>query len=149
MGGLGERRPLREAPGEAALEAGREGGRDGGRALEAFPDAGRVGAHPDDPRRAADVIEGDAFDLTRTLGAEAPRFAGIISGLPLLNFPLSKRNLLIEGAMARLQPGGPLVQFSYGLEPPVHACSRFKVARAATVWANLPPARIWLYSPAR
>ena len=94
------------------------------------------------------VIEGDAFDLVRTLGAEAPRFAGIISGLPLLNFPLSKRNLLIDGALARLQPGGPLVQFSYGLEPPVRACSKFKVARAATVWANLPPARIWLYSPA-
>ena len=32
--------------------------------------------------------------------------------------------------------------------PPVRACSKFKVARAATVWANLPPARIWLYSPA-
>src|SRR5690349_10301166 len=62
------------------------------------------------------VIEGDAFDLVHTLGREHTEpFAGIVSGLPLLNFPPHKRLALIEGALDRLKHGSPLVQFSYGL----------------------------------
>jgi phosphatidylethanolamine/phosphatidyl-N-methylethanolamine N-methyltransferase len=91
------------------------------------------------------VIEGDAFNLTHTLNGLDQPFAGIISGLPLLNFPMSKRLALVNGALARLAPGAPLVQFSYGLEPPVKAPRGYGVVRAAFVWANLPPARVWVY----
>ena len=52
------------------------------------------------------VIHGDAFDLARTLGARhAERFAGIVSGLPLLNFPVSRRHSYIEALCQRLLPG--------------------------------------------
>ncbi len=93
-----------------------------------------------------DVIEGDAFDLVHTLGRErdAP-FAGIVSGLPLLNFPLHKRTALIEGALSQLKPGAPFVQFSYGLNAPAQPPKGFAVRRAALVWKNLPPARVWVY----
>ena len=53
------------------------------------------------------VIQGDAFDLARTLGARgAEPFAGIVSGLPLLNFPMAQRRALVDGALDRLAPQG-------------------------------------------
>jgi phosphatidylethanolamine/phosphatidyl-N-methylethanolamine N-methyltransferase len=92
------------------------------------------------------VIQGDAFDLAHTLGARdhAP-FAGIISGLPLLNFPMTRRRALVDGALARLAPNAPLVQFSYGMHAPVVPPPGYSVHNAAFVWANLPPARVWVY----
>jgi phosphatidylethanolamine/phosphatidyl-N-methylethanolamine N-methyltransferase len=92
------------------------------------------------------VIEGDAFDLTHTLGGKAhEKFAAIVSGLPLLNFPVSRRRLYMEGIGRLLLPGAPFVQFSYGLQAPVKPPPGHSVTRAALVWANLPPARVWVY----
>jgi phosphatidylethanolamine/phosphatidyl-N-methylethanolamine N-methyltransferase len=90
------------------------------------------------------VVRGDAFDLERTLGSPVP-FAGIVSGLPLLNHPPERRRMLIEGALARLAIGAQYVQFSYGWEPPIPAPAGTTVHRAALVWRNLPPARVWVY----
>jgi len=93
-----------------------------------------------------DVIQGDAFDLAHTLGAKAQApFSAIVSGLPLLNFPLARRRRFMEGIIPLLAPGAPLIQFSYGMQAPVVAPPGFGVSRAATVWANLPPARVWVY----
>lgn len=92
------------------------------------------------------VIRGDAFHLGETLGdINGAPYAGVISGLPLLNWPMAARRALIEDAFHRLSPGAPLVQFSYGLTPPVPASDGFAVRRAAVVWANIPPARVWVY----
>lgn len=92
------------------------------------------------------VVQGDAFDLGRTLnGRDREPFAAIISGLPLLNFPMTSRRALIDGALARLAPGAPLVQFSYGMHAPVAPPEGYCVIRAGLVWANLPPARVWVY----
>lgn len=95
------------------------------------------------------VIQGDAFDLDKTLGAPgtasgAP-FAAVVSSLPLINFPNAMRLALLDGIFARLAPGAPFVQFSYRLTPPVAPPPGITVARAATVWLNLPPARVWAY----
>ena len=73
------------------------------------------------------------------------QFAAIISGIPLLNHPADKRSALVEAAFRRLQPGGPMVQFSYGLFAPVKPPRGISVRRAAYVWANLPPASVWVY----
>jgi phosphatidylethanolamine/phosphatidyl-N-methylethanolamine N-methyltransferase len=92
------------------------------------------------------VIEGDAFDLGRTLGPSAePSFSAIVSGLPLLNFPFPRRHGFVEAACRLLGPGAPLVQFSYGMNAPVSPPSGFAVKKTALVWANLPPARVWVY----
>ena len=91
------------------------------------------------------VIQGDAFDLNRTLGSRSgERFAAIVSGIPLLNFSPARRRTYVEGLMHRLMPGAPLIQFSYGMQAPVAAPDGFSADCAALVWANLPPARVWV-----
>jgi phosphatidylethanolamine/phosphatidyl-N-methylethanolamine N-methyltransferase len=92
----------------------------------------------------ARVINGDAFQLERTLG-HARAFRAIVSSLPLLNFPAAAREKLIGDIFARLEPGAPFVQFSYGLHSPVVPPQGATVSRAAVIWLNLPPARVWVY----
>ena len=95
------------------------------------------------------VIEGDAFDLDRMLPPdESGPLAGIVSGLPLLNFPPANRRALILSSLARMSPGRPFVQFSYGMTAPVAVDSDISVEQAGLVLANLPPARIWVYRQA-
>jgi phosphatidylethanolamine/phosphatidyl-N-methylethanolamine N-methyltransferase len=92
------------------------------------------------------VIRGDAFDFAHTLDlADGARYAAIVSGLPLLNHPVARRHALIESVLARLQPGGPYIQFSYGTKPPIPAPAGASVKRAALILMNLPPARVWVY----
>jgi phosphatidylethanolamine/phosphatidyl-N-methylethanolamine N-methyltransferase len=92
------------------------------------------------------VIRGDAFDLARTLGPSSPAlFSAIISGLPLLNFPQAERARFLEQVFARLAPGAPFVQFSYGMHPPVPPPTGASVVRTAFVAMNIPPARVWVY----
>jgi phosphatidylethanolamine/phosphatidyl-N-methylethanolamine N-methyltransferase len=92
------------------------------------------------------VIEGDAYDLPRTLPAAfAGPFAAIVSSLPLLNREPEARLRLVRDLIGRLSPGGGLIQFSYGPKPPVAAAKGFSVKRTAFVPFNLPPAQVWLY----
>lgn len=112
-------------------------------AIEADPDLARLmrGRFP-----RLRVVEGDAFDLDRTLPAgESGPLAATVSGLPLLNFPPARRRALIASALARSPSGGPFVQFSYGFTAPVPADRELHVKQAAFVLANLPPARVWVY----
>jgi phosphatidylethanolamine/phosphatidyl-N-methylethanolamine N-methyltransferase len=95
------------------------------------------------------VVQGDAFDLSATLGARhAEPFAAMVSGIPLLNFPPARRRAYVEGLAQRLAPGAPLIQFSYGLHSPVAPPPGFSVRRAAFVLNNIPPARVWVYCKA-
>jgi phosphatidylethanolamine/phosphatidyl-N-methylethanolamine N-methyltransferase len=94
----------------------------------------------------ARVLQGDAFRFAELLDASVDQpYAAIVSGLPLLNFPVETRRKLIEGALARLAPGAPYIQFSYGMHPSIPATDRYTVKRAALVWKNLPPARVWVF----
>ena len=99
------------------------------------------------------VIQGDAFDLDAALGPVAAAcgrepYAAIVSGLPLLNFPMAMRHRLLQGVAARLKPGAPFIQFSYGLHAPVTPPDGHVVSQAAFAWANMPPARVWVYRKA-
>jgi phosphatidylethanolamine/phosphatidyl-N-methylethanolamine N-methyltransferase len=96
--------------------------------------------------RGVKVIVGDAFDLNKTLnGRITEPFAAVVSGIPLLNSPKPMRESFVGGALHHLGQGAPLIQFSYGLEPPVSPPSGAAVKMAAMVWNNLPPARVWVY----
>jgi phosphatidylethanolamine/phosphatidyl-N-methylethanolamine N-methyltransferase len=92
------------------------------------------------------VIRGNAFDLASigTANFDQP-LAAIVSGLPLLNFPLRQRNALLQDALSLLEPGAPFIQFSYGLQKPVAVPDGASVRHAALVWNNLPPAHVWVY----
>jgi phosphatidylethanolamine/phosphatidyl-N-methylethanolamine N-methyltransferase len=92
------------------------------------------------------VIRGDAFDLDKTLGDRAgDKLCAIVSSLPLVNFPAAMGSALLRDAFERLAPGAPFVQFSYRLKPPVAPPPGIALERAAVIWLNLPPARVWVY----
>jgi phosphatidylethanolamine/phosphatidyl-N-methylethanolamine N-methyltransferase len=97
----------------------------------------------------ARVIQGDAYDLPRTLASyEGQPIAAIVSSLPLLNQPPALRVKLIEDAFALMGPSGVFVQFTYGVHSPVprEACAnRFGARAGPPIWRNLPPARVWTY----
>ena len=96
--------------------------------------------------RGVHVISGDAFDLGKTFGSRfsAP-FIGAVSGVPLLNFNVAQRQTFLNGVLARLKPGAPYVQFSYGVHCPVAPPAGVSVTQAAYIFFNLPPARVWVY----
>ena len=92
------------------------------------------------------VIHGSAFDVAK-IWAERnlPPIAGIVSGLPLLNFPKELGTGLIRDALALLAPGASYVQFTYSQRPSVPAPEGARVSLAKRVWLNVPPASVWVY----
>jgi phosphatidylethanolamine/phosphatidyl-N-methylethanolamine N-methyltransferase len=92
------------------------------------------------------VIQGDAFDLDKTLGGRLNGpLAAVVSSLPLINFPMEVRTALLDDLFRRLAPGAPFVQFSYRIKPPVPAPRGVELKRVALIWLNIPPARVWVY----
>jgi phosphatidylethanolamine/phosphatidyl-N-methylethanolamine N-methyltransferase len=95
------------------------------------------------------IIQGDAYDLPRTLQDFAGQpIAAFVSSLPLLNQPLHRREKLIDDAFALMGQDGLFVQFTYGLLSSLlsESCARRYSARfGAPIWLNLPPARVWTY----
>jgi len=99
--------------------------------------------------RRARVVQGDAFDLDRALGMNhASLFGAIVSGVPLLNHSIPRRQAFMQGLLKRLMPGAPLIQFSYGANAPVPPLPGYSVARTAMVFANIPPAKVCVYRKA-
>ncbi|PLX38735.1 MAG: phospholipid methyltransferase [Hyphomicrobiales bacterium] len=92
------------------------------------------------------VLQGDAYALVSTLGDLDQPIASIVSSLPLFTRPLPQRQSFIRDAMSRLEPGAPLIQFSYALVPPVTAvhCG-CQLDKTDWIISNLPPARVWTY----
>jgi phosphatidylethanolamine/phosphatidyl-N-methylethanolamine N-methyltransferase len=97
----------------------------------------------------ATVVQGDAYDLPRTLAAFwGKRVTAIVSSLPLLNETPARRFKLFEDAFELMGPQGLFVQFTYGLKSPIprEACvNRFAGRCSAPIWRNIPPARVWSY----
>ncbi len=90
------------------------------------------------------VVQGDAFAFERHLPAGA-QVAAVVSGVPLLNFPLSQRRALITRSLALQGPGGRFIQLSYGWRPPISAA--FGIApQKIIVWRNFPPAHVWTFT---
>ncbi len=93
------------------------------------------------------VITGDAFELGRTLGdAAGLTFDSVISGLPLLNFPVPQRVAYLEDLLNRIPAGRPVVQLTYGpLSPVPPGRGNYTVKRLHFVIRNIPPTQLWLY----
>jgi phosphatidylethanolamine/phosphatidyl-N-methylethanolamine N-methyltransferase len=90
----------------------------------------------------ATVIQGDAFAFEKYL-PDAARISAVVSGVPLLNFPLWRRKFLIDHALAAQNAGGRFIQLSYGWKPPIDPGRR--ELTKSIVWRNFPPAHIWTY----
>lgn len=93
------------------------------------------------------VVEADAFGWVKE-AADLP-FSAVVSSLPLLNFPDDNVIELFKALQAKLPPDAPILQFSYGAASPVAAPEGRVAVKVATVWKNVPPARVWRFEPAR
>ncbi len=102
-----------------------------------------------DASRRVRVIQGDAYDLPRTLAPFAGQpVAAVVSSLPLLNQPPHRRQKLIGDAFALMGPSGVFVQFTYGLLSPIprEVCANlYSAVRSRPILLNLPPAFVWTY----
>jgi phosphatidylethanolamine/phosphatidyl-N-methylethanolamine N-methyltransferase len=92
------------------------------------------------------VEQGDALDIRGIHEGHDEPLAAIVSGLPLLNFPMLVRRQLLEDALTWLPSGAPFIQLSFGMSPPVPSGVRWSVRRAGVVLRNIPPARVWTYT---
>lgn len=97
-----------------------------------------------------DVICGDGLDLSKTLaGREDEKFATVLLAIPIVRFSQERRREFLSTYFERIRPGGNLTQLSYSLVPPIRPDpSLFTVSSSPVVWANLPPARVWIYERA-
>ena len=102
-----------------------------------------VRSYPD-----VNFIHGDAFDLDETLGENRHLvFDSIVSAVPLLNFPVARRVAYVEDLLARIPPGRPVVQITYGPRSPVpQGLGNYKASRLDFVIRNIPPTTLWLYT---
>lgn len=93
------------------------------------------------------VVQGDAFNLDVTLGENRSlTFDSVISGVPLLNFPVPQRVAYVEDLLNRLPAGRPIVQLTYGPKSPVPAGrGNYVVEHFDFIIRNLPPTQLWIY----
>lgn len=96
---------------------------------------------------AATVIEGDAYNMARTLEGQLDRpSTAVVSSLPLFTRPAPERHGLLDQAFGLSVPRAPFIQFTYAVVSPVPlAPERFDAHVSQRIWANLPPARVWVY----
>jgi phosphatidylethanolamine/phosphatidyl-N-methylethanolamine N-methyltransferase len=92
-------------------------------------------------------VNGDAFSLAETLqDYRGQKFDCVISGIPLLNFPMHQRVKLIEDLLKLVPVGRPVVQFSYGpVSPIVARPDSYTIKHFDFIMRNIPPAQIWHY----
>lgn len=126
--------------------------------LEAGVDPARITSIEYDPTFAetlktrfprVNVVWGDGFDLDSTLkdGGQT-RFAAILFAIPVLQMKQAERQALFSSYVRRLRPGGNITQLSYAPTAPVKAVpGLFEPSSSPLVWANIPPARVWIYTP--
>jgi phosphatidylethanolamine/phosphatidyl-N-methylethanolamine N-methyltransferase len=96
------------------------------------------------------VIQGDAYDLGRTLPkGKAGRVSAIVSSLPLPARSVEDRQALIMEGLSRMAKSKPFIQFSYLRKGPVPVLpGGFTAEISSWIWWNIPPARVWLYRSA-
>ena len=95
----------------------------------------------------ATVVQGDAYRLRPLLSSlmKEPA-AALVSSLPLMTKPLRTRVRLISDALHLMAPHAPFVQFTYAMVTPIpKATSSITVHASDLVWANVLPARVWVY----
>ena len=97
------------------------------------------------------VMEGDAFNLSAALGDHRDTvFDSVVSGVPLLNFPVAQRIAYIESLLDRIPAGRPIVQLTYGpLSPIPPGRGDYSVEHFHFVVRNIPPTQLWIYRRGR
>ncbi|MBL8583227.1 MAG: SAM-dependent methyltransferase, partial [Rhizobiaceae bacterium] len=77
-------------------------------------------------------------------------FDCVVSGVPLLNFPVERRVAYLEDLLGRIPRGRPVVQLTYGPKSPVPpGLGDYSVRHFDFVIRNIPPTRLWVYRQGR
>jgi phosphatidylethanolamine/phosphatidyl-N-methylethanolamine N-methyltransferase len=99
------------------------------------------------------VLQGDALALSRTVArGEVSSARVVISGLPMRAIPTAAAARCYGDAFDVMPPGGAIIQYTYGLRPPVDPRAVEPALEATFVgreWRNFPPMGIWRYSRAQ
>jgi phosphatidylethanolamine/phosphatidyl-N-methylethanolamine N-methyltransferase len=95
----------------------------------------------------AQVIQGDAYNLSKTLDARLREPASaVISGLPLFTKPEHQRLALLHTSFDLMHPMSPFIQFTYAVVSPMPLKQGgFHAKVSPRVWMNIPPACVWVY----
>jgi phosphatidylethanolamine/phosphatidyl-N-methylethanolamine N-methyltransferase len=93
------------------------------------------------------VIEGDGFNLDKTLGdMRDATFDCIVSGVPLLNFPVARRVAYLENLLKLIPDGRPVVQLTYGPKSPIPpGLGDYTIEHFHFILRNIPPTQLWIY----
>ncbi len=99
----------------------------------------------------ATIVQGDAYNLKKTLGVTLKQKAGaIVSSLPLLTKPQDQRLSLLSEAFDLAEDNAPFIQFTYSTMSPIPLeCTdysfKFNAESSSRIWLNIPPAKVWVY----
>ncbi|UCZ56379.1 hypothetical protein LGV61_11705 [Desulfurispirillum indicum] len=89
----------------------------------------------------------DAAQLKKTEFFDGMQAGAVISGLPLLSMSPRKVIAILDGAFAKLKPGGAFYQFTYGPNCPIPRALldrlELKAFRIGHTFANVPPASVY------
>lgn len=95
------------------------------------------------------IVHGDALALRETLAAAGVSSASaMLSGLPMRAIPAEAATRCYAGAFALMPPGGSIVQYTYGVKPPVdpeEAGLPLDARFLGREWRNVLPMGIWRY----
>lgn len=73
----------------------------------------------------------------------------VISGVPTLPMPDDLQAAILGAALAMMKPGAPFVQITYGPVVPLSEAVRTRFGlrheKSRRIWANLPPARVYVF----
>jgi len=93
------------------------------------------------------ILLGDAGRLQSLLKREGiDHVKAIVSSLPLISMKRSIQDRITAQAFSVLEPGAPLIQFTYSLFSPIHRRRHGVHGEVGDrVLQNLPPASVWVY----
>jgi phosphatidylethanolamine/phosphatidyl-N-methylethanolamine N-methyltransferase len=95
------------------------------------------------------VLQGDAMEIGKVLRkAGLSSVCVVVSGLPMRAIPSDAASRYYSAAFEAMPPGGAIIQYTYGLRPPVDPRVTRPGLEATFVgreWRNLPPMGIWRY----
>lgn len=78
-----------------------------------------------------------------------PNLDAVISGVPTLPMPDALQAAIVGAALQMMRPGAAFVQITYGPLPPLSESVRrqfgLRHERSRRIWANLPPARVYVF----
>ncbi len=99
--------------------------------------------------RGVEVLQGDALDLAPLLArARIDSVGVVVSGLPMRAIPPEAAARCYSQAFQLMPPGGAIIQYTYGLRPPVapeQTGLKLEATFVGREWRNLPPMGIWRY----